>query len=102
MGRWVLECPVPEPGLELRLLRTFVAVAHRKNFSRAADELNVAQQAVSQQIKALELALGVKLLRRTSRHVELTPEGTTLLDGARRVLAAADNASRAVKAVARG
>jgi len=64
--------------------------------------LNIAQ-AVSQQIKTtLERALGVTLLRRTSRHVELTAEGTTLLEGARRVLAAADNASRAVKAVARG
>jgi len=68
----------------------------------AADDLNIAQ-AVSQQIKTtLERALGVTLLRRTSRHVELTAEGTTLLEGARRVLAAADNASRVVKAVARG
>lgn len=93
---------MPDAGLELRLLRTFVAVAKRRNFSRAADDLNIAQQAVSQQIKALERALGVTLLRRTSRHVELTAEGSTLLEGARRVLAAADNASRAVKAVARG
>jgi len=59
----------------------------------AGDDLNIAQQAVSQQIQALERALGVTLLRRTSRHVELTAEGAKLLEGARRVLAAADNAS---------
>ena len=73
-----------------------------KRLPPAGDDLNIAQQAVSQQIQALERALGVTLLRRTSRHVELTAEGATLLDGARRVLAAADNASSAVKAVARG
>ena len=49
---------MPDSGLELRLLRTFVAVAKRRNFSRAADDLNIAQQAVSQQIKAPSVHLG--------------------------------------------
>jgi DNA-binding transcriptional LysR family regulator len=93
---------IPDSGLELRHLRTFVAVAERKSFTRAADDLHLAQQAVSQQIKALERSLGVSLLRRTPRRVDLTPEGTVFLGDCRRLLAAADRATRRVKAAARG
>jgi DNA-binding transcriptional LysR family regulator len=92
----------PSPGFELRQLRTFAAVAQRRSFTRAADDLHIAQQAVSQQIKALERSLGVTLLRRTPRHVELTAEGTVFLADCRRVLAAADRAARRVQAAARG
>jgi DNA-binding transcriptional LysR family regulator len=92
----------PDPGIELRHLRTFVAVAKRRSFTRAAEDLQLAQQAVSQQIKVLERALGVTLLRRTSRRVELTAEGTVLLGDARRVLAAVDRAARRVQAAAHG
>ena len=80
---------IPESGLELRLLRTFVVVAERRSFSRAADDLHIAQQAVSQHVKALERSLGVTLLRRTSRQVQLTAEGAVFLADTRRVLAAA-------------
>jgi DNA-binding transcriptional LysR family regulator len=93
---------IPDSGLELRRLRTFVAVADRGSFSRAADDLHIAQQAVSQQIKALERSLGVSLLRRTPRRVDLTPEGAVLLADSRRLLAAADRAARRVTAAARG
>jgi len=93
---------LPSPGFELRQLRTFAAVAHRRSFTRAADDLHIAQQAVSQQIKALERSLGVTLLRRTPRRVELTAEGTIFLADCRRVLAAADRAARRVQAAARG
>jgi DNA-binding transcriptional LysR family regulator len=93
---------MPGPGFELRQLRTFAAVAHRRSFTQAADDLHIAQQAVSQQIKALERSLGVTLLRRTSRHVELTAEGTVFLADCRRILAAADRAARRVKAAAHG
>jgi DNA-binding transcriptional LysR family regulator len=93
---------LPDAGIELRHLRTFEAVAKRRSFTRAAEDLHVAQQAVSQQIKALERALGVTLLRRSSRRVELTAEGTVLLGDARRVLAAVDRAARRVEAAARG
>jgi DNA-binding transcriptional LysR family regulator len=92
----------PDAGLELRLVRTFVAVAERRSFTRAADDLDLAQQAVSQQIKALEGGLGVALLRRTSRRVELTAEGHVFLADCRRVLAATDLAVRRVRAAARG
>ena len=93
---------MPSPGFELRQLRTFAAVAQRRSFTRAADDLHIAQQAVSQQIKALERSLGVTLLRRTPRRVELTTEGEVFLADCRRVLAAADRAARRVKAAARG
>ena len=92
----------PGPGLELRQLRTFAAVAKRRSFTRAADDLHIAQQAVSQQIQALERSLGVTLLRRTPRRVELTAEGQVFLADCRRVLAAADRAARRVQAAARG
>jgi DNA-binding transcriptional LysR family regulator len=83
-------------------MRTFVAVAERRSFTRAADDLHIAQQAVSQQIKALERSLDVTLLRRTPRRVELTSEGAVFLADCRRVLAAADRAARRVKAAAHG
>ncbi len=92
----------PSPGFELRQLRTFAVVARQRSFTRAADDLHIAQQAVSQQIKALERTLGVTLLRRTPRRVELTAEGEVFLADSRRVLAAADRAARRVKAAARG
>jgi DNA-binding transcriptional LysR family regulator len=75
--------------MELRQLRTFEAVARHRSFTRASEELMVAQPAVSQQVRRLEQELGVDLLRRTSRHVALTHPGEVLLAGARRVLAEA-------------
>jgi DNA-binding transcriptional LysR family regulator len=93
---------MPDSGLELRHLHTFVAVAERRSFTQAADDLHIAQQAVSQQIKALERSLGVTLLRRNPRRVDLTAEGAVFLADSRRLLAAADRASRRVKAAARG
>jgi DNA-binding transcriptional LysR family regulator len=83
-------------------MRYFTAVAERGSFTGAARELHVAQQAVSQQVKALEQLLGVTLLERTSRRVTLTPEGAVFLADCRRVLAGADRAARRVQAAARG
>src|SRR5262245_28656061 len=83
-------------------MRYFRAVAERGSFTGAARELHVAQQAVSQQVKALEQLLGVTLLERSSRKVSLTPEGTVFLADCRRVLAGADRAARRVQAAARG
>jgi len=74
----------------------------RGSFTLAADDLYVAQQAVSQQVKALEKALGVTLLWPTSRRVELTPAGKVFLADCRRVLSAADRAVRRVQEAARG
>src|SRR5262245_47765964 len=83
-------------------MRYFKAVAERGSFTEAARELHVAQQAVSQQVKALEQLLGVRLLERSSRRVQLTPEGVVFLADCRRVLAGADRAAPRVQAAARG
>jgi LysR family transcriptional regulator, transcription activator of glutamate synthase operon len=73
--------------MELRQLRYFVAVAHKKHFTQAAEELNLAQPALSQQIHQLERDLGVTLFERTSRRVRLTAAGEALLVRAERILA---------------
>ena len=77
---------------ELRQLRTFVAVAEERNFTRAAERLHLAQQAVSKSVRQLERELGVELLERTTREVRLTPAGAALLRSGREALAAADAA----------
>jgi DNA-binding transcriptional LysR family regulator len=78
--------------MELRHLRYFTAVAEEQHFHRAAERLHVAQPAVSEQVRKLELELGVRLLDRTNRSVSLTPAGAALLEDARRMLRLADDA----------
>ncbi|MGH9552255.1 MAG: LysR substrate-binding domain-containing protein, partial [Terriglobales bacterium] len=78
--------------VELRHLRYFVVLAEELHFSRAAQRLHIAQPGLTQQIKALEEELGVTLLDRNRRRVELTEAGTTLLDEGRRLLAQVDRA----------
>ena len=72
--------------MELRHLRTIVAVARHRSLTKAGDELFLTQSAVSQQIRRLEQELGVEVFHRTSRRVELTAEGRVILGYAERVL----------------
>ncbi len=67
--------------MELRQLEYFAAVARHRHFTRAADALYVTQSALSQQVRRLEEELGLALLLRTSRGVELTAAGEDLLAG---------------------
>jgi DNA-binding transcriptional LysR family regulator len=78
--------------MELRQLRYFEAVARHGGFTRAADQLHVAQSAVSAQIRALEAELGTPLFDRTTRRVSLTTAGELFLARARRVLGELDGA----------
>jgi DNA-binding transcriptional LysR family regulator len=87
---------------ELRHLRHFVAVAEELHFTRAAARLHMAQQPLSASIRRLERELGVDLLRRTTRRVELTEAGTALLERAREAVQAADAAFDAAQATGRG
>jgi DNA-binding transcriptional LysR family regulator len=73
--------------VELRQLEYFVAVAKHRHFGRAAEAVYVTQPALSQQVQRLEAELGIALLRRTSRGVELTPAGEEMLGRAETILA---------------
>ena len=87
--------------MHLRQLRTFIAVAQERHFGRAARRLHVAQPAVSQQIRILEADLGTRLFDRTSRSVELTAAGHTLLSGAPDILERMAKLAEATRATGR-
>lgn len=88
--------------LDLRKLRYFVAVADRLHFSRAADELHIAQPVLSRQIRALEKDLGASLFTRDRHGVALTDAGRQLLADAGPLLASAHAVRRRVSVAARG
>ncbi len=73
--------------MDIRQLRYFEAVARHRHFTNAADELHVAQSALSHQVRQLESELGVELLRRTTRSVTPTDAGELVAARARAVLA---------------
>jgi DNA-binding transcriptional LysR family regulator len=66
-------------NVDLRQLRAFVAVARSLNFTRAAEELHIAQPSLSYTIQQLEKTVGFPLFRRTTRTTELTAEGAIFL-----------------------
>lgn len=76
--------------MELRQLMYAEAVVRHRHFTRAAEELHVAQSALSRQVRRLEAELGVKLFERTSRRVVPTEAGEAVAGRARRVLAEID------------
>lgn len=88
--------------MELRHLRYFRAVAEELHFGRAAERLHIAQPPLSQQIRQLERELGVDLLIRSTRRVDLTPAGDAYLRRAVAILDAVDDAGRQAQRVADG
>lgn len=74
--------------MELRTLRSFVALAETMSFSAASDDLHITQSALSQQLQVLESELGVELIDRTNRRrIKLTGAGEVLLERGKRLLA---------------
>ncbi|QDQ98213.1 LysR substrate-binding domain-containing protein [Tomitella fengzijianii] len=88
--------------MELRHLRYFVAVAEELHFGRAAERLHMAQPPLSHQIRQFEEELGVTLLHRSTRKVELTVAGAVYLERARSILQAVDAANRDATRAAAG
>jgi DNA-binding transcriptional LysR family regulator len=77
-------------------LQAFVAVVEAGSFTAAADRLDVAKSAVSRRVSSLEERLGVQLLRRTTRRLNLTETGQSFYEHSARILADLDEAEAAV------
>src|SRR5690348_3740626 len=88
--------------MELRQLRSFVVLAEERHFGRAAARLHIAQPALSQQVARLERELGLPLLTRTTRRVELTEGGRRFAEHARSVLAEVEHAEADMASLASG
>ncbi|MEU8892761.1 LysR substrate-binding domain-containing protein [Streptomyces sp. NPDC048442] len=86
--------------MQFQQLRYFVAVAESRHFTRAAEELHVAQPSLSQQIRSLERELGADLFTRARGNISLTDAGEALLPLARRILADTDTARLEVQELA--
>lgn len=88
--------------MELRHVRYFLAVAEYLNFSKAAQQLHIAQPPLSRQIRQLEDDLGVALFVRNKRRVELTKAGRVFLDEARKLVVQAGHATEAARHAQKG
>jgi DNA-binding transcriptional LysR family regulator len=82
---------------DLRLIRYFVAVAEAGNVTRAAEQLHISQPSLSAAMKQLESQLGVELLTRRGRRVEVAPAGELLLQRGRELLEQAEAVVEAVR-----
>jgi DNA-binding transcriptional LysR family regulator len=87
---------------DTRQLRYFVEVAERLHFGRAAAALHISQPPLSRAVRALEDQLGARLLARSKRRVELTPEGARFYEEAKRLLGQLERAAHEVGAMACG
>jgi DNA-binding transcriptional LysR family regulator len=86
-------------NVTLRQLRVFIEVARRHSFSRAGDEIGLTQSAVSRCVRELETELGLKLVDRTTREVQLTDAGGNLVASVSRLLTDLDDALREIREI---
>lgn len=82
---------------DLRALTIFVRVAERRSFVRAAQDLGITQSGVSNAVSRLEGELGVRLLSRTTRRVNLTEDGAAFFDRCRHILAELEETERVLR-----
>ncbi|MER9130765.1 LysR family transcriptional regulator [Mesorhizobium sp. M0768] len=85
-----------------KLMQSFMAVAEELHFGRAAARLHISQPPLTKQIQQLEQAMGVRLLERTKRKVELTAAGRVFLDEVRAVLQQTEQAVELARKADRG
>ncbi len=88
--------------MELRQLRYFLAVARTRNFTRAAEEVHIAQPPFSRQISQLEEELGARLLDREARPIALTEVGELVRQQASEIIARIDQLKADVRSMASG
>ena len=86
-------------NVTLRQLRVFIAVARLQSFSRAGDEIGLTQSAVSRCVRELEGEIGLKLIDRTTRDVQLTDVGGNLVSSVSRLLTDLDDALREIREI---
>ncbi len=86
-------------NVTLRQLRVFIEVARLQSFSRAGDEIGLTQSAVSRCVRELEAELGLKLIDRTTRDVQLTDAGGNLVASVSRLLTDLDDALREIREI---
>lgn len=84
-------------NVTLRQLRVFIEVARLQSFSRAGDLVGLTQSAVSRSVRELESEIGMKLVDRTTREVQLTDVGTNLVGSVSRLLSDLDDALREIR-----
>lgn len=87
--------------MDLRVLRSFVAVAEERNFTHAAERLHIAQPPLSRQIQQLEREFGVELIDRSSRPLQLTAIGQLVYEQARQILGRVSDMREMVATAAR-
>src|SRR5215468_4510488 len=88
--------------MELRDIEYFTILAEHGHLGRAANALGISQPALSKSLRRLETALEVKLMKRTAKGVELTPEGVALELRARELRLSLQSVAREVKEVGEG
>ena len=86
-------------NVTLRQLRVFIEVAKLQSFSRAGDEIGLTQSAVSRCVRELETEIGVKLVDRTTREVQLTDVGANLIASIPRLISDLDDALREIREI---